>query len=85
MGSPRGGVCPPRPCCIFQEEVSLLFQTNDFRAVLEMFLHQGFPFTAPLMGDPLDHVHGENVLELGLWEGQAGGPESWPGVSLFSL
>ena len=50
-----------------------------------MFLHQGFPFTPPLMGDPLDHVHGENVLEWGLWAGQAGGPESWPGVSLFSL
>lgn len=65
QGSPRGRVCPSRPCCVFQVEVRLLLQTNDVRAVLEMFFNQGFPFTPLLMGDPLDYVRSENVLEPG--------------------
>lgn len=52
--------------------------------MLDVLLNEGFPFPALLIGDPLNHVHGENALAPGTVGrgGGGGGPDSWPGASL---
>lgn len=44
--------------------------------MLEVLLHQGFLFPALLIGDPLNHVHGENALAPGTVGGGGGGARS---------